>query len=84
MLGTQIAALRRQAGMTQKELAQRIHVDPGTIGNYERNLRQPSLATLTALAQALGVCVDDLLVTQSAATSPTTELTHVILGRRGP
>ena len=77
MLGMRIAALRRQAGMTQKELARQIHVSPGTIGNYETGLRQPSLTTLTALAQIFRVSVDDLLM----ESPDTAELTYGILER---
>ena len=55
------AALRRDAGWSQAELAQRLQVSPSAIGMYEQNRREPSAATLVALSQVFGVSTDYLL-----------------------
>ena len=36
-----IREARPAAGLTQKELAEKLDVTPGTIGYYERGVRQP-------------------------------------------
>ena len=55
MLGTRIAALRREAGLSQAELAQRLQVSPSALGMYEQERREPSMQTLVKLARELGV-----------------------------
>lgn len=47
--------------MTQAEMGQRIGVRQNTIAGYEADERQPDLATLTRMAEALDVSVDYLL-----------------------
>ncbi|MBQ3214781.1 MAG: helix-turn-helix transcriptional regulator [Oscillospiraceae bacterium] len=61
MLGARIAALRRQAGQSQAELAQILGVSPSAIGMYEQGRREPSGAMLVALARNFGVSTDYLL-----------------------
>lgn len=61
MVGTQIAALRRGAGLTQAELAKIIHVSPSTIGMYEQGRRLPAAPILVALSRVLGVPLDYLV-----------------------
>lgn len=53
---------RRQAlGLTQDELAARLHVTRQAVSGWERGKTQPDLDTLAALAQALGTRPADLL-----------------------
>ncbi|MBI4764110.1 MAG: transcriptional regulator [Deltaproteobacteria bacterium] len=40
-LGERIIRVRRTLGMTQKELARKLGVDPGTLGYWERGERRP-------------------------------------------
>ena len=61
MLGARIAALRRQAGWNQAELAQRLQISPSAVGMYEQGRREPSADTLVDMARVLGVSVDYLL-----------------------
>ena len=61
MVGTQIAALRRGAGLTQAELARSIHVSPSAIGMYEQGRRLPAAPILVALSRVLGVSLDYLV-----------------------
>jgi transcriptional regulator with XRE-family HTH domain len=53
--GRRLKELREAAGLTQKELAQRAGVVPGAVGHLEQGRRQPTWATVRALAKALGV-----------------------------
>lgn len=61
MLGARIALLRRQRGMSQKELAARLGVSPSAVGMYEQGRREPDCAGLLRLAEIFGVSVDLLL-----------------------
>ena len=64
MLGPRIAALRRSAGWSQAELAQRLQVSPSAVGMYEQGRREPSADTLVALSRLFHVTLDYLLTGQ--------------------
>lgn len=51
---------RNQAGLTQAELAKRIHVSRKTINTVENGVFVPSTILALKLARALGVSVEDL------------------------
>jgi len=61
MLGERIAALRRRAGLSQAELAERLQISASAMGMYEQGRREPSVDTLVALARELDVSTDFLL-----------------------
>ena len=61
MLGERIAALRRNAGMSQADLALRLQVSASAVGMYEQGRREPSADTLVALAKIFGTTTDYLL-----------------------
>lgn len=54
-LGSQLRELRARRGMNRPVLAQRVGVDPQTIGRWERNERAPHPQHLLRLAEVLGV-----------------------------
>ena len=61
MLGFRIAMLRREQGLSQAELARRLHISASAVGMYEQGRREPSLDLVVALAKELGVSTDFLL-----------------------
>lgn len=61
MLGEKLRHLRKERGLTQQELAEKVMVAPSTIGMYEQGRREPDTATLSKLSQVLHVSVDYLL-----------------------
>ena len=61
MLGFRIAALRKQAGMDQAELARLLQISPSAVGMYEQGRREPSAQMLLTLGRVFGVSVDYLL-----------------------
>ena len=61
MIGQRIAALRKNAHLSQAELARILGVSPSAVGMYEQGRREPSAAGLVALAQVFGVTTDYLL-----------------------
>ena len=60
-MGARIAALRREAGMNQAELAKALQVSPSAVGMYEQGRREPSAQMLLNLAEIFGVSVDYIL-----------------------
>ena len=65
--GATISALRREKGMTQRELAQQMGVTDKAVSKWERNLSFPDVASLPKLAEVLGTSVDELLEVKTAA-----------------
>lgn len=59
-LGHTIVRLRKQAGLAQAQLGERSRIPRSTIAMVETGT-PPSLWTAVALADALGVTVDDLI-----------------------
>lgn len=59
--GELIAAARKERNMTQKELAQRLHVSDRAVSKWERGAGFPDVSLLEPLANALGLRVLDLL-----------------------
>ena len=80
MLGERIAALRRRAGLSQAELAQRLRISASAMGMYEQGRREPSAQMLVALARVLGVSTDYLL-TGIPAPDQRDQLQQMLLDR---
>ncbi|MBP3902255.1 MAG: response regulator [Blautia sp.] len=59
--GSHIRYLRKQHNMTQAQLAEQLGVTDKAVSKWERDLSYPDLALFPALANILGVTVDDLL-----------------------
>ncbi|MFR6163063.1 MAG: helix-turn-helix domain-containing protein [Mediterraneibacter gnavus] len=56
-----VAALRKEKGYTQKELAEKLFLSDKAISKWERGLSLPDIALLEPLADILGVTVAELL-----------------------
>lgn len=57
-IGNRIAALRKLAGYTQEELAQRAGIQRTHLGRIEAGKYAVNLETLQAIAEALGMTLD--------------------------
>ncbi|MBY4959009.1 helix-turn-helix domain-containing protein [Streptococcus suis] len=68
-IGQQIKNYRKQIGLTQKELAEKLGMGHTTVANYEKGFRSPKKDTLFDLADVFGVSIDDLFP-QRATTAP--------------
>lgn len=66
MLGARIAALRKDAGLSQAELASHLGVSASAVGMYEQGRREPSADTLVAIARVFRVSTDYLLTGRPA------------------
>lgn len=71
-LGTRIAQLRKEAGLSQQAVADTLQIAQQTYANYEVARARPAVSMLPTLAQLLGVSVDELLGLKNGA------------GKRGP
>ena len=56
-----VAALRKQKGMTQQQLAEKIGVHVVQLRRYEAGTSQPTLDVIRGMAVALGISADELL-----------------------
>ena len=59
--GNTLKELRQRAGLTQKQLADRLWLSKGTVSYYEQSLRYPSPEILVRLAGIFHVSTDYLL-----------------------
>jgi len=60
-IGNQIAALRRQRGYTQEQLAEQLDISPQAISKWENGHTLPETAQLPALAKLLHSSIDAIL-----------------------
>ena len=66
-VGKRISEYRKETGMTQKELAAKLHISDSAVSKWERGINFPDIALLEPLAAILGTTVIDLLSLQSAS-----------------
>ena len=64
--GKRIAELRKEQGLTQKELAQRLHITDGAVSKWERGINFPDISIMESLAKILNTSVIELLGLESA------------------
>ena len=60
-LGKNMKRIRAKKGMSQGDIARALEVDRGYISNIENGKKNPTLATIQKLANALGVSANELL-----------------------
>ena len=60
-LGTRIAALRKEKGLTQEELAEKLGVSSQAVSKWENDLSCPDIMLLPSLAKIFDTTVDELL-----------------------
>ena len=60
-LGQNMKRIRAKKKMSQGDISRALEVDRGYISNIENGKKNPTLATLQKLADALGVPPDELL-----------------------
>ena len=83
--GSYLAALRKDAGMTQQETADRLGVSNKTISKWESGGGFPDIAILPALAELYGVTADDILAGETVRRTAASGVGQVeqYLARRG-
>lgn len=84
--GAFVAALRKEKGYTQKDLADMLYISNKAISKWETGVSIPDMALLVPLAEALGVTVTELLNCQRLpqdipiAPDQTEELVKKVIG----
>ena len=63
-VGNFIAELRKEKGLTQAELAERVGVTGGAVSKWERGLCYPDIETVVRLAEVLDLSVGEILAGQ--------------------
>jgi len=71
--GERLAALRKERGLTQVQLAEQLDVSQQAVTAYESGQRRVPISMLPLLASALGVSIETLIGTPTKAA-----------GKRGP
>lgn len=61
MLGEKLKLYREKHNMTQKEVAEILGVEPGTISKYELGMIEPNIESIKKLAEIFNVTIDELL-----------------------
>ena len=59
--GTMIATMRKEKGMTQLELAEKMGVTDKAVSKWERDLSFPDINSIPKLADIFNVTVDELI-----------------------
>ena len=68
--GQAIQRIRKERGMTQEQLGEKVGVDPNSISRIERGRLIPALPTLIDICNALGTGADSILAAYIAADTP--------------
>jgi transcriptional regulator with XRE-family HTH domain len=60
---TALSRLRKERGLTQRELAELLHISQTSVSKYERGAAEPDLEMVLAMADFFGVSTDEFLRT---------------------
>ena len=60
-IGKFIAELRKEKNMTQKELAEKLHITDSAISKWERGVGCPDISLIESLGKVLGVTINEIL-----------------------
>ena len=64
-MGDIICALRKEKGMTQKDLSDMLNITDKAGSKWERNIAFPDTATIPKIAEIFGVSVEELMNAKS-------------------
>ena len=65
-MGEIIAQKRKEMGLTQVELAEKMYVTDKAVSKWERNLANPDIQSINKLAEILNISVNELLTAPKA------------------
>ena len=77
-LGAMIAERRKQHGMTQLELAEKMGVTDKAVSKWERDLSCPDISSIPNLAEILGVSVEELMQVKKEAEAPVSKVAEIM------
>ena len=73
-VGGRLRIARRSVGLTQKQLAELLHVESITVSRWERGVTTPSLPRLRRIAELTETTVSDLVRAPDAMSAHAVEL----------
>ena len=65
-MGEIISTLRKEKGMTQKDIADQLGITDKAVSKWERDIAFPDTATIPKLAEILGISVEELMQAKAA------------------
>lgn len=68
-MGEMISSMRREKGLTQRELADKLNITDKAVSKWERDLSFPDTATIPRLAEILGISIEELMNAKAAPAS---------------
>lgn len=74
-MGSKISVLRKEGGMTQAELAEKMNVTDKAVSKWERNLSCPEVNSLPRLAEIFGISVDELMTADTLGNTAAEDIT---------
>ena len=77
-MGEIISTLRKEKGMTQKDIADKLGITDKAVSKWERDVAFPDTATIPKLAEILGVSVEDLLQAKTAPVPATSSVQKIV------
>lgn len=78
MLGSRIAALRHNLGLSQRALAEQLNISSSALRMYEQGCREPPLDIVVALSQMFEVSNDYLLTGQVCSANDFSVLSELL------
>ena len=66
IFGAFIQERRKELGMTQKDLAEKLNITDKAVSKWERGLACPDTASIPKLAQILGISLEELMNAEPA------------------
>lgn len=77
-LGMMIATLRKEKGMTQLDLAEKMGVTDKAVSKWERDLSCPDVNSIPLLAELLGVSVDELMQRKKESVDHSSNIERIV------
>ena len=68
-MGEIISTLRREKGMTQKDIADKLGITDKAVSKWERDIAFPDTATVPKLAEILEINVEELMQAKAVPTN---------------
>jgi Predicted transcriptional regulators len=67
--GALIASVRKERGLTQKELAKDLHISDRTVSKWERGVGFPDVSLLEPLSQSLNLSISEIVLGEKSRNS---------------
>lgn len=78
--GAFLAQLRKEKGLTQREVAEKLYLSDKAVSKWERGVSLPDIALLTPLAELMGVTVAELLAGERVQHMEMDEVERLVAG----